>query len=62
MANTVNEEMMICASLGIKNCVSEEELNPEYILPYAWDKRAHESVANAVKEAAIKSGVSKLYK
>ena len=62
MANTVNEEMMIGASLGIKNCVSEEELNPEYILPYAWDKRAHESVANAVKEAAIKSGVSKLYK
>jgi malic enzyme len=42
--------------------VTQEELSTEYILPYAWDKKAHESVANAVKEVAIRTGVSKLYK
>ena len=61
-ANTVNKEMMIAAAKGIASCVSDEELSREYILPKAWDKRAHEAVAKAVAEAAIKTGVSKLYK
>ncbi|MBE7088234.1 MAG: NADP-dependent malic enzyme [Clostridiales bacterium] len=61
-ANTVNYEMMMAASRGIASCVSDEELSTGYILPYAYDKRAHESVAKAVAEAAIKTGVSKLYK
>lgn len=61
-ANTVNKEMMIAAAQGIASCVSDEELSREYILPKAWDKRAHEAVAKAVAEAAIKTGVSKLYK
>ena len=61
-ANTVNKEMMIAAAKGIASCVSDEELSREYVLPKAWDKRAHEAVAKAVAEAAIKTGVSKLYK
>ena len=61
-ASTVNLDMMVAASKGIQECVKEEELNTEYILPYAWDKRAHESVAKNVSEAAIKTGVSKIYK
>ena len=60
-AKTVNIEMMMAASRGIAGCVSDEELRPDYILPLAYDKRAHESVAKAVSEAAIKTGVSKLY-
>ena len=60
-ANTVNYEMMMAASRGIAACVSDKELSPEYILPYAYDKRAHESVAKAVAEEAIRTGVSKLY-
>ena len=55
-ANTVNLEMMKAAALGIASCVSEDELKRDYILPYAWDKRAHEKVAEAVKEAAIRTG------
>ena len=55
-ASTVNQEMMIGAALGIAGCVSEEELKKDYILPYAWDKKAHENVAKAVKEAAIRTG------
>lgn len=55
-ANTVNLEMMKAAALGIASCVSEAELNKNYILPYAWDKRVHLKVAESVKEAAIKTG------
>lgn len=61
-ANTVNIEMMKAASYGIAQCVSDDELKTDYILPKAWDKRAHRAVAEAVAEAAIKTGVSKLYK
>ena len=58
-ATTVNREMMLAASKGIADCVSEGELSREYILPYAYDKRAHESVARAVAEAAVRTGVAK---
>lgn len=59
-ATTVNMEMMMAASRGIAACVSDGELSTGYILPYAYDKRAHESVAKAVAEAAVASGVAKL--
>ena len=59
-ASTVNKEMMMAASRGIAACVSDEELSVDYILPYAYDKRAHESVAKAVAEAAIATGVNKI--
>ena len=59
-ASTVNQEMMVAASKGIMNCVSDEELNPEYILPYAWDERAHKSVAKFVSEAAVATKVNKI--
>jgi malate dehydrogenase (oxaloacetate-decarboxylating) len=59
-ARTVNKEMMMAASRGIAACISDEELTTEYILPYAYDKRAHASVAKAVAEAAIATGVNKI--
>ena len=59
-ASTVNQEMMVAASKGIMNCVSDEELNTEYILPYAWDERAHKSVAKFVSEAAVATKVNKI--
>lgn len=61
-ATTINTQMMIAAAKGIANYVAPEKLSREYILPYAYDKGAHECVAKAVAEAAIESGVSKLYK
>ena len=61
-ASTVNREMMIAAARGIAGCVSSEELSRDYILPKAWDRRAHEAVARAVAEEAVKTGVSKLGK
>ena len=59
-AKTVNLEMMKAASIGIAGCVSEEELSPDYILPYAYDKKAHETVAKEVAKAARDSGVARL--
>ena len=56
-ATTVNMEMMKAASVGIANCVKPEELRRDYILPFAFDKNAHKVVAEAVKEAAIRTGV-----
>ena len=60
-ASTVNTQMMIAAARGIAECVGEDKLSTDYILPYAYDKSAHESVAKAVAQAAISSGVSKLF-
>ncbi|MDE7083808.1 MAG: NADP-dependent malic enzyme [Clostridia bacterium] len=58
-ASVVNREMMIAAAEGIAACVSDEQLSRDFILPYAYDKRAHACVAKAVAEAARKSGVAK---
>ena len=59
-ATTVNDEMMLAAAKGIADCVSDRQLATDYILPYAYDKNAHRSVAKAVAEAAVASGVAKL--
>lgn len=58
-ARTVNLEMMLAAAEGIANCVTEEQLSREYILPYAYDKTAHVCVAKSVARAAIESGATK---
>lgn len=58
-ATTVNREMMIAAAEGIAACVSDKDLSREYILPYAYDKRAHDCVAEAVALAARRTGVAK---
>ena len=59
-ARTVNTEMMLAASRAIADCVPEDKLSCENILPEAWDRAAHEAVAAAVAEAAIKTGASKI--
>lgn len=59
-ARTVNTEMMLAASRAIADCVPEDKLSREYILPEAWNRAAHEAVAKAVAEAAVKTGASKI--
>ena len=49
-ATTINEEMKVAASYAISSLVTEEELNEDYIIPNALDKR----VSKAVAESAIK--------
>ena len=59
-ASEINEEMKIAAAFAIANSVSEEDLNYDFILPKAFDLKVQKSVAEAVRETAIKTGVSKL--
>lgn len=59
-ASDINDEMKVAAAYAIAGLVSDEELNAEYILPAAFDPRVKDTVARAVKEAAIKSGVARI--
>ncbi len=59
-AKEINEEMKAAASYAIASLVSDDELSDEYILPKAFDKRIGSTVANAVMEAARKTGVSRI--
>ena len=59
-ASEINEEMKKAASFAIAGLVTDEELNDEYILPLAFDKRIGKAVAAAVSKAAIDSGVARL--
>lgn len=59
-ASEINEEMKAAASYAIASLVSDDELNDEYILPKAFNRRVGKAVAEAVMEAARKSGVAKL--
>ena len=57
-ATEINEEMKIAAAHAIANSVSDEELNPNYIIPKAFNLEVQKRVAEAVKDAAIKSGAA----
>ena len=59
-ASEINEEMKAAASYAIASLFSDNELNDEYILPKAFDIRVGKAVAEAVVEAARKTGVAKL--
>ncbi len=59
-ASDINEEMKIAAAHALAALVSPEELCPEYILPKAFDERVGPAVAQAVAEAARKSGVARI--
>ena len=57
-ATRINEEMKIAAAKAIAGCVSDDELNADYILPHAFDPRVKDAVARAVAQAARESGVA----
>ncbi|NFK79758.1 NAD-dependent malic enzyme [Clostridium botulinum] len=59
-SKVINEEMKLAASKAIASLVQDNELNEEYIIPGAFDKRVVEVVAEEVKKVALKMGLSKL--
>ena len=59
-ASVINNEMKIAAAKAIASLVSDDELKPEYIIPAPFDERVAGTVANAVKEAAIATGVNRI--
>ena len=59
-ASEINEAMKMAASHAIAALVSDEELNADYILPRAFDRRVGPAVAEAVARAARESGVARV--
>ncbi|SEN63868.1 NAD(P)-dependent malic enzyme [Peptostreptococcus russellii] len=59
-ASEINEEMKVAAAKAIADFVEEDELGREKILPMAFEAGIAETVAKAVKEAAIKTGVNRI--
>ena len=59
-ASDINEEMKMAAAQALADLISDEELNEDYIIPAAFDKRVGPAVAKAVAEAARKSGVARI--
>lgn len=59
-ASDINDEMKIAAAYAIASLVSDEELDSEYIIPSPFDERVGKTVAKAVADAAIKSGVARI--
>ncbi len=59
-AKDINEQMKIAAAKAIASLVSDEELNPDYILPKAFDERVGKTVAAAVAQAARDTGVARI--
>ena len=57
-AKCINEEMKIATSYALASLVSDDKLCEDYVIPSALDKRIAAAVAEAVKEAAYRTGVA----
>lgn len=61
-ASDINDEMQMAASLAIASLISDDELNEDCIMPFAFDERIGKAVSEKVAEAAIKTGVARKIK
>ncbi|MCD6044909.1 MAG: Malate dehydrogenase (oxaloacetate decarboxylating) [Gammaproteobacteria bacterium] len=57
-AHDINEEMKLAAAHAIADVIEPENLNADYIIPSVFDTRVVTAVAEAVKKAAIETGVA----
>jgi malate dehydrogenase (oxaloacetate-decarboxylating) len=59
-ASDINEEMKMAAAMALANLIPDDELSADYIIPYAFDPKVGPTVARAVAQAAIDSGVARI--
>jgi len=59
-ASTINEPMKIAAAYAIAGLIEEKDLRPDYVIPRPFDARVAPSVARAVAQAAMDSGVARV--
>src|SRR6059036_1318081 len=58
-ARRVNDQMKLAAATALAELVGRDELDPEYITPSMVDRRVVPAVAEAVSEAAVRTGVAR---
>ncbi len=59
-ASDINDEMKVAAAKAIASFVTDDTLSADYIIPSALDKNVSAAVAQAVAEAARKTGVARI--
>ena len=59
-ASEINEEMKIAAANALAGLITDEELSEDYIIPAAFDPRVGKAVAQAVAEAAKRTGAARI--
>ena len=59
-ASQINEEMKIGAAYAIAGIIEEKELRADHIMPDPFDKRVVKAVAEAVKKAAVETGINRV--
>ena len=59
-ASKITEDMKLAASYALASLVLNEELNEDYILPSALDKRVAKTVAKAVAKKAKETGIARI--
>lgn len=59
-ASDINDEMKIAAAYAIAGFVTEDKLSADYIIPSALDRNVGKAVAEAVAQAARKTGVARI--
>lgn len=57
-AKEINEEMKLAAVYAISGIIKDEDLNQDYVIPSPFDGRVVTEVAEAVRRAAIRTGVA----
>ena len=59
-ASDINDEMKIAAAEAIAAVIPDDKLTPDNIIPDSFDPQVRDAVANAVKEAAVRTGVARI--
>ena len=59
-AKDINDEMKIAAAEAIAAVIPDDKLTADNIIPDSFDPHVRDAVANAVKEAAIRTGVARI--
>ncbi|MCR4600827.1 MAG: NAD-dependent malic enzyme [Clostridia bacterium] len=59
-ATEINDEMKVAAAYALAAVISDDELNPDNILPDAFNPEVVKSIAKAAADAAVKCGISRI--
>ncbi|HJF14836.1 MAG TPA: NAD-dependent malic enzyme [Enteractinococcus helveticum] len=57
-ASDITEDMLVAAAGAIAETITEDELNPSYVIPSVFNQRVAPAVAAAVAEVAERNGIT----